>query len=576
MKTESNPVSESFEKITRKFLPENFFITDWNSLEPFYTSLSDRTLNSKSDLVEWLSDLSELDAIVEEHAGWLYIRMTCDTQNKSLSDAYAFFIEQVNPKIAPYEDKLNRKLVESKFSADLDKRFSLYIRQVENEIKLFREENIPLDAALTVKEQQYGEIAGAMTVEINGKTLTLQQASNHLKEPDRKHRETVYHKIFNRRNEDRDKLDKLFSELVLLRVQIAANAGFSNYRDFKFVELNRFDYSPADCKKFHNSIQACVVPVLDKLMKERKATMKLGQLKPYDLAVDPQGKPDLKPFEKGSQLLDESIACFSEINPLFGEVLTTLKTKGFTDLDSRIGKAPGGYNYPLYESGVPFIFMNASGSLRDVITMVHEGGHAIHSMLTRDLDFIGFKELPSEIAELASMSMELISMEHWHHFFTNPDDLRRAKRDQLEGIIETLPWIACIDAFQHWLYENPTHTTEQRTEAWVSLMKKFSSPVVDWSDDEKAREILWQKQLHLFEVPFYYIEYGMAQLGAIAIWKNYKSNPANAIEQYVNALSLGYTVSIPEVYSAAGIRFDFSENYIRELISFVQSELNKV
>jgi oligoendopeptidase F len=257
-------------------------------------------------------------------------------------------------------------------------------------------------------------------------------------------------------------------------------------------------------------------------------------------------------------------------------VLTTLRDKNYTDLDSRIGKAPGGYNYPLYESGVPFIFMNASGSLRDVVTMVHEGGHAIHSMLTSELDFIGFKELPSEVAELASMSMELISMEHWDHFFTDPAELKRAKKDQLEGVIETLPWIACIDSYQHWLYLNPEHTVEQRTEQWKKTILGFSSSLVDWSTEQQALEIMWQKQLHLFEVPFYYIEYGMAQLGAIAVWRNYKTNPEKAIEQYMDALRLGYTVSIPKVYEAAGIRFDFSEKYIRELISFVKSEMDKL
>ncbi len=576
MKTDSSQATENARKINRSFLPENFKINDWGSIEPYYLSLTERKINSVEDLNEWLTNLSELEATIEEHSGWLYIRMTCNTQDKSLSDAYAFFVEQVNPKIEPFADKLNRKFVELPFIKNLDKRFSIYIRQVENEIKLFREENIPLEAELTVKEQQYGEIAGAMTVVVNGKTLTLQQASNHLKDPDRSHRENVYHKIYNRRLEDKNKLDQLFNELIKLRGKIAANAGFTNYRDYKFAELDRFDYTPQDCLDFHESVKKSVVPVLDHLTSERKKEMKLESLKPWDLDVDPSGLPDLKPFKVGDELMEKSIACFREIHSYFGEVLTTLKVKNYTDLDSRIGKAPGGYNYPLYESGIPFIFMNASGSLRDVITMVHEGGHAIHSMLTRDLDFIGFKELPSEVAELASMSMELISMEHWHHFFTDKEELRRAKREQLEGVIETLPWIACIDKFQHWLYLNPGHNIEERTNEWKRIFLDFSSSLVDWKDDEKILEIIWQKQLHLFEVPFYYIEYGMAQLGAIAVWRNYKTDKDKAIRQYMDALKLGYTASIPEIYRAAGVKFDFSENYIQELISFVRVELDKV
>lgn len=564
------------EKIVRHFLPSALNLNDWTALEPFFIALVERKNKSTEDLLQWLYDLSELEAVIEEHAGWLYIRMTCDTQDKSLTEAYTYFVEEISPKIAPYNDKLNKKFIAEEFVKDLDARYGNYIKSVQNSIKLFREENIPLQAQLSVKEQQYGEIAGAMTVDVNGKTLTLQQAANFLKDPDRQLRETVYHQIVQRRAQDRNRLDELFNELIALRTTLSKNAGFENYRDYKFVALNRFDYTADDCQAFHSSVRKCIVPVLNDFMTERKAKLKVPSLKPYDLEVDPEGKKDLKPFDKGTELLDKSIACFAEIDSYFGHVLTTLKTKGYTDLDSRIGKAPGGYNYPLYESGVPFIFMNASGSLRDVITMVHEGGHAIHSMLTADMDFIAFKELPSEVAELASMSMELISMEHWHHFFSNADDLKRAKLEQLENVIEALPWIACIDAYQHWLYLNPKHTVEERTAQWKKLILDFTSSLVDWSEDQNALDAMWQKQLHLFEVPFYYIEYGMAQLGAIAVWRNYKTNPEKAVQQYKDALSLGYTKSIPEVYQAAGIRFDFSEDYIKELIDFVRKEIKKL
>lgn len=564
------------EKITRRFIPNDLDLNNWSAIEPFFLSLVNRNNSSIEDLLKWLYDLSELEAVIEEHAGWLYIRMTCDTQDKKLTEAYTYFVEEINPKIAPYSDQLNKKFIAEPALNSLDARYENHIKSVQNSIRLFREENIPLHAQLSVKEQTYGEISGAMTVEVNGKTLTLQQAANFLKEPDRNLRDEVYHKIVARRAQDRERLDLLFNELIALRTTVAKNAGFENFRDYKFVELDRFDYSVQDCLDFHSSVKNCIVPVLNDFMKERKSLLKVDSLKPWDLEVDPQGKPDLKPFKLGTELLDKSIACFTAIDKYFGTVLNTLKSKGYTDLDSRIGKAPGGYNYPLYESGVPFIFMNASGSLRDVITMVHEGGHAIHSMLTADLDFIGFKELPSEIAELASMSMELISMEHWHHFFDNAEDLKRAKLEQLENVIEALPWIACVDAFQHWLYTNPGHTISDRTNAWKKLILDFTSSQVDWSEDQNALEQMWQKQLHLFEVPFYYIEYGMAQLGAIAVWRNYKNDPVKAIQQYKEALRLGYTKSIPEVYKAAGIRFDFSEKYIKELIDFVRLEIKKL
>ena len=564
------------EKKARHFLPESVNLDSWADIEPFYRDLKSRKINSGNDLKKWLDDTSELSAAIQEHAGWLYIRMTCDTRDKNATDAYVFFVNEIQPNIAPFDDALNKILMDSAFKKELDPRYAIYLRQVENEIKTFREENIPLLADLSVKEQKYGEIAGAMTVDENGKTLTLQQAANFLKDPLRQKREEVYHKIKNRRLLDRKQLDELFSELIRVRHQVAVNAGFSNFRDYEFIELDRFDYTPADCFLFHDSILKTAVPVLNELTKQRKNELKLSDLKPWDLEADTSGKPDMKPFSKGEELMDKTIQCFTAIHPYFGEVMETLKVMKYVDLDSRIGKAPGGYNYPLYEIGVPFIFMNASGSLKDVITIVHEGGHAIHSMVTRDLDFVGFKEVPSEIAELASMSMELISMEHWHFFFPDEDELRRAKREQLENVIEALPWIAAIDKFQHWLYEHHQHTVEERTTAWSSIYRSFSSSVVDWKGEEDALEAMWQKQLHLFEVPFYYIEYAMAQLGAIAVWKNYKTNPHKAVNDYINALKLGYTTTISETYAVAGIKFDFSEKYIRELISFVKEEMNKL
>ena len=252
-------------------------------------------------------------------------------------------------------------------------------------------------------------------------------------------------------------LDGLFTELVGLRDKIALNADFKNYRDYKFTELDRFDYMPDDCMQFHESIRKTVVPVVDYLLHQRKDELQLDVLKPWDMEVDTFGKPELKPFKNGEELVQKTIKCFYSIHPFFGEVVETLNFIHHLDLDSRIGKAPGGYNYPLYETGVPFIFMNSSGTLRDVETMVHEGGHAIHNMLTRNLEFIAFKDFPSEVAELASMSMELISMEHWNYFLTDEDELKRAKKEQLEGVIKVLPWVACVDKFQHWIYMNPKH-----------------------------------------------------------------------------------------------------------------------
>jgi oligoendopeptidase F len=564
------------QKNSRKFIGDTTDFDSWKSLQPYYDDLKSRQFNSLADLKRWIADFSELDAAVSEHLGWLYIRMTCDTADEKLSSAYNFFVTEIQPKIAPYDDDLNKKFLGCEYKSELSDPYKLHLRSLENQVRIFRADNIPLLAELSVKEQKYGEIAGAMTVEMEGKELTLQQAGNYLKRQDRHIREEAYSKIAARRLQDRAKLDELFNELLDLRHRIALNAGFKNYRDYKFVDLDRFDYTPDDCAQFHESVKKTVVPVQEHLLKKRKEELAVDVLKPWDLEVDTFGKPVLKPFKDGADLVQKTIQCFYSIHPYFGQVVETLHSTAHLDLDSRIGKAPGGYNYPLYETGIPFIFMNSSGTLRDVETMVHEGGHAIHSMLTRDLEYVGFKDFPSEVAELASMSMELISMEHWNYFLEEEDELKRAKKEQLEGVLKVLPWISCIDKFQHWLYLHNGHTVEERSIMWKIIYNDFHGHVVDWSGAEEAKEAMWQKQLHLFEVPFYYIEYGMAQLGAIAIWRNYKRNPSQAIAQYIEALKLGSTKSISDIYKTAGIRFDFSENYIKELADFVLAELEKL
>jgi oligoendopeptidase F len=312
------------------------------------------------------------------------------------------------------------------------------------------------------------------------------------------------------------------------------------------------------------------------LADERKKQLKVKSLRPWDKAVDPEGREALKAFTGGKDLTEKSIECFRRLDPFLGQCLSIMKEMGHLDLESRIGKAPGGYNYPLAEIGVPFIFMNATSTLRDMTTIMHEGGHAVHNFLTKDLELNDFKSPPMEVAELASMSMELISMDHWDIFFTNEEELKRAKREHLEDLIETLPWVATIDKFQHWIYENPEHSLDDRKVNWIKTFDRFADSATDWSGLEESKNYLWQKQLHLYEVPFYYIEYGMAQLGAIAVWRNFKKDNKKGLQGYMNALKLGYTRTIPEIYKAAGIRFDFSKAYIKELMSFVKEELAKI
>ncbi len=570
----SHVYSADIKKLPRHFLPVDFTVTDWETLEPYFKNLLEREFQTKEDLEQWLRDQSELEAMVNEDACWRQIKMTCDTENKALEEAFNYFFTVIQPKIQPYADALNKKLVNHPLTRELDPvKYHTYLRNIRKNIELFREENIPLQAELAVMQQQYGAVAGKMTVTMEGKEYTLQQAAKFLENPNRSTREEVYRKINDRRLADKDTLNTLYDQLIEKRNQEALNAGFSNYRDYRFKELGRFDYTKENCYAFHQAVKQHVLPLVNIIYQEKKKKLGVDTLRPWDIDAEPAGVKPLQPFESGDELIQRSIDCFARLRPFFGECLKRMQEMRHLDLESRKGKAPGGYNCPLAESGAPFIFMNAAGQMQDVITMLHEGGHAIHSFLAHPLELNGFKEYPMEIAEVASMSMELMTMEEWDSFFSSEEDLRRAKEHQLERVITIFPWIAIIDKFQHWVYEHPSHTHDQRTDAWVSILKEFQDDVVDYSGLETYRSNLWQKQLHLFEVPFYYIEYGIAQLGAIGMWMQFRQNKQKALDNYCKALALGGTQTLPRLYEAAGLQFDFSPERIKVLMEFVKSEM---
>ena len=566
------------DRIDRYFLPNDFVLNSWEDISPFFSLLLSTEYATKDDFKKWLKNRSELDAFLEENLAWRYIRMTIDTKDEELTKSYQYFVTEIQPKLAPLDDQLNKKMLESPFLSELkkDEAFSIYIRSVETAVALFREENISLDAELNEKSQLFGSISGSQSIEYNGESITMQKASSLLREPDESLRKEIFEKISSRRKEDVEELDNLFTELVQLRHQVAINAGFDNYRDYKFQSLGRFDYTKEDCFTFHESIEKCIVPITRQIQQKKLEKLGKSKFKPWDTAVDPEGKAPLKPFKTGDELLQGTLQIFKRIDAYFNQCLIRLDEMKHLDLESKPGKAPGGYNYPLYESGAPFIFMNAVGTHRDLITMIHEGGHAIHSFISKSLELTAFKNIPSEVAELASMSMELLTMKHWDVFYPNEQDQRRAMKEHLEDILGVLPWIAQIDAFQHWVYENPSHSLSERKNAWNNLSQRFGTGLTDWEGYEETRDTAWQRQMHLFEVPFYYIEYGIAQLGALGIWKNSQINSEKAISDYKNALSLGYSRSIVEIYKTAGINFDFSPYTISSLADFVSEELKKL
>lgn len=559
----------------RNYLPSRFKLTVWERLQPFYEELLQRQLFSLKELEDWLLDRSELDAFVSESFAWRYINISSDSHNKQAQESYQYAIQELSPRIADYTFKLNSKLVNHPLRDQLDPtRFGIYLRAIKNLVELFREENVDLETQVQLESKQHGKIFSEMTVGINEVHLTLQKASALLEEPDRNYREDVYHKINKRILQDASNLENLYDNLLDKRHQIAVNAGFDNFRDYRFRKLGRFDYTPAECTDFHDSIRDEILPLVDQLYAYRKEDLGLDSLRPWDLHVDTSGLKPLRPFKNMEDLVQKASICLQRVHPQFGDVLRQMREMGHLDLDSRPGKRPGGYNMPLLLTGVPFIFMNASRSLGDMRTLLHECGHAVHSYLTRDLPLSFTRRVPSEVAELAAMSMELLTMDHWDVFFDDKEALRRARLQQLENVLKVLPWIATIDKFQHWVYTHPKHTQAERTQTWLEYFREFNSSHIDHGGLEDYEAHLWHKQLHLFEVPFYYIEYGIAQLGAIAIWQQYRQHPARTVERYRTALRLGYTRSIREIYDAAGIEFNFSRSYINQLGQFIKGEID--
>ena len=561
----------------KEYLPEDFTVSSWSELKPYYQELLERRINSVDDLEQWLIDRSELDAVVSETFSWRYINVTVNSFDKEATQLYQYAVEELHPNVTAFENILDKKLVNSKFLTLLDQdKYFIYLRGVKNSVHLFSAQNIELAKGIKLKSKEYGKIFSEMTIGISGKQMTLHEATSLLEETNREDRQSVYHKINQRILEHRNDFEGLFDGLMEKRQKMALNAGFSDFRDFKFQSLGRFDYTVHDCEDFHESIKSEIIPLVEQLNQYRKHSLSLDTLRPWDMFVDPTGLQPLKPCNSIRELIDKSIQCLSRVDPQFGEIIQIMDEMGHLDLDARQGKRHGGYNMPLQLTGVPFVFMNATNSLSDLRTLMHEGGHAVHSYLTRDYKLKSDKIFPSEVAELAAMTMELLTMEHWDIFFSNEEDLLRAHVYQLEHTLRVLPWIATIDKFQHWVYTNPGHSATERKQSWRRILKEFNANSIDHSGFENYLDHLWHKQLHIFEVPFYYIEYGMAQLGAIAIWKQYRENPQQTVQNYLAALKLGYTKPIGEIYETAGISFDFSKENVRQLGAFVKSELDNL
>lgn len=557
----------------RRFVKHDDVLDTFERIEPYFTRLLSENPSDPAALEAWLLAGSELSACVSEQRTHRYVSMTCHTDNEEFSKRYLDWIENVAPRCKPLWHRLNVKYVETPAAARLDpRRYFVMDRSTRASVELFRDENVPLMTEESRLAQHYQTVCGAMTVQFDGEEKTLAQMGVYSESPDRKLRQEAWELSANRRLQDREKLEDIFENLLQLRGDMARNADLSNYRDYAFRAYQRFDYTPRDCEQFHEAIERAVVPLARTINERRRKNLGVDTLRPWDQTVDEKGRDRLTPFEKAAELSSKCQDIFTRVDPELGARFADMIANDYMDLESRKGKAPGGYQSTFEEQRRPFIFMNAVGLHHDVETLLHEGGHAFHTYATRDEDLIDYRSAPIEFAEVASMSMELLAMEHYDAFYDG-EDLDRAKRKQLEGVIQLFPWVARIDAFQHWLYTHPNHTRDQRKAAWQDLERRFGTGV-DWTGYEHMAAYSWQRQLHLFEVPFYYVEYAIAQLGALQVWLNAKSDRRSAVRMYREGLALGGSRPLPELFAAAGARFDFSADTLGRLMSPVQKELD--
>jgi len=562
------------------FVPDGFDATIWENIEPLTNDLMERQLSCSSCIEGLISDSSELAEHISETGALLYIGMTCDTESEEKKESFLDFMSNIRPKLSEFSDALNRRIVNHSSVDDLPSRYDLMLRGMRTDVEIFRKENIPLGVRQTELVTEAQTINGAMTVEFEDQEMTFPQMGKYLESNDRSQRQAAWMTMSARRMEDSERLSEIFDELITIRHQMATNAGFESYTQYMFRAMHRFDYTIEDCLEFHDSVESVCMPILKKINEERCDGLGIGELSPWDVnekggsGPDIHGRRPLRPFETVDEMVEKLSVMFHEISNDLGGKFDKLVEMDTLDLETRKGKAPGGYQYYLEKSRVPFIFMNAAGLQGDLETMIHEAGHAFHSLYCGHLELIDERDYPIEFAEVASMSMELLTQPWWDKFYES-EEADRARRAHLEGVVFLLPWIATIDSFQHWIYANPGHSKEERAEVWLSIRDKFGSDM-DWTGHTDFKELSWQQQGHLFGVPFYYIEYGIAQLGSLQLWKTQMGDPQKALDDYANAMSLGNTRTLPELFSAADLELEFNEGHFMSLMGTVETALSEL
>lgn len=545
----------------------------WDQFKAYYDDLATRSVdNANVDL--FLSQWTRLTDLLDETYCRLYVATTRNTADEEAERGFHRFLDEIFPEWEKAEQKLKTIILEQETPPG----FELPMRRIKTESELFREENLPLMTEDQKLTNEYDSVIGRQTVQWDGKEVTIAQLRPVYQEQDRDLRERAWRLSADRQMEDRSSLDELWRKLMNLRIRMAVNAGFSDYRSYRWKELARFDYAPEDCKLFHEAILEVFTPLGAKVCEARRKRLALGSLRPWDLEVDPLGRPPLAPFQEVARLKEGVLSVFERLHEGLASHFRTMMDEDLLDLENRKNKAPGGYCIGFSSAKRPFIFMNAVGVQDDVQTLLHESGHAFHHFATGRLPYHQQRQVGMEFAEVASMSMELLASPFLaldQGGFYSQADAERALDDHLEKIILFWPFMAVVDAFQHWVYENPSHGAEPSAcdDKWAELFTRFV-PWIDWTGLEDILASGWQRKLHIFTVPFYYVEYGFAQLGAVQVWGASLQDRKQALDAYLRGLALGGTVSIPELFKAVGAEFAFDADTLRRAARLIERRLD--
>jgi oligoendopeptidase F len=554
-------------------------IQRWETYEVYYEDLLSRDF-SHSDLQSWLDDWSKLSALVWEAGTAIYIRKSLDTADKEAEQAFLDFVNDVQPKASVADQALKKRFLSTEPNPRDYPDLALTIRSMQNQADLFRDENVPLKTELSKLGNEYDKITGAMTANWEGEEKNLSQLEVFLLKRDREVRERAWRQIMTLWQRDRKRLDQLYMDMLGLRRQLADHVGLEDYRAYIFREYDRFDYTPEDCFTFHDAIEEVVVPLAGKIYEKRRQSLGLNSLRPWDIEVDSSGLPSLEPYTGQEELIQHTLNIFQEVDPVLAHHYATMADADLMDLDTRTGKALGGYCSTLPLRRLPYIFMNGAGTHNDVQTMLHEAGHAFHVFEASDLPFVWQLDSPMEFAEVASMSMELLASPFLSAnsggFYTDAE-AARARIEHLESVVLFLPYMAVVDAFQHWVYTHPDLASVPANcdETWGELWDRFM-PQIDYSGLEEERISGWHRKLHIFHIPFYYIEYGMAQIGALQVWRNSLNDQKGAIVSYRKALSQGGTRPLPELFEIAGAEFRFDVAMLSDLMDLVEKTIQEL